>query len=248
MKRGIPAAVALLVVLAAGIGYQGVVLAADSSYVAADTEDGMSSRPYDQRVESALRAVELNPYNYKYRIGVGSMYLEELRGVASAVVAARESGEDTAQYTESLRSSFTDAESAFNKAVAFAPDLYVNYVNLASVYVLAGSALDEELYQRVFAVAERALQAKPLGIEIRMQLAEALPGLERTDEAIETLERCMEITPGGVGPALLLADVYQKAGRHADALALLKSVAAIHPNQPDIAAAMRRLEAEESQP
>ncbi|NLT35784.1 MAG: tetratricopeptide repeat protein, partial [Gaiellales bacterium] len=247
-KRGTLAAVALLVVLAIGIGYQGVVLAADSSYVAAETEDGMSSRPYDQRVESALRAVELNPYNYKYRIGVGSMYLEELSGVASAVAAARETGQDTAQYAESLGSSFTDAESAFKEAIAFAPDLYVNYVNLASVYVLAGSALDEELYQRVFAVAERALQAKPLGIEIRMQLAEALPGLERTDEAIETLERCMEITPGGVGPALLLADVYQKAGRHADALALLRSVDALRPNHPDIAAAIRRLEAEDSQP
>jgi len=75
-----------------------------------------------------------------------------------------------------------------------------------------------------------------------------LLGLERTDEAIETLERCMEITPGGVGPALLLADVYQKAGRHADALALLRSVDALRPNHPDIAAAIRRLEAEDSQP
>jgi tetratricopeptide (TPR) repeat protein len=236
-KWGTVAGAAVLVVVALGIGYQGVFLAADNAYLHAKIEPALADR-----TTAALRAIDLNPLSAEYRGAVGLVYLDEVAANMRAAAQARQNGEDPTQYTEALKKSFADAESAFKDAIAFAPDEYENYVNLASIYNAGGAALNKDLFQSAIDVAERGLELMPFGTAIRVQLAKSLLATGKTAEAVKTLEYCVHIDPRGGSAALVLASVYQQQGRAAEALALLKSVEALAPGQTGVADAIKQLE------
>lgn len=238
---GTVAATVVLLIAVLGIAGQGVVLAADTYYVAGKDEFSQSTIP--ERTADATRAVKLNPYDSVYRSGLAGVHLDELNASVRALAKARRTGEDTARYTEKVRESFADAESAFRDAIAFAPADYANYVNLASVYLVAAPELGDELYQRAIDIAKQGLEVMPYGIDIRLRLAEALRNTGRETEATETLAYCVQIDPRAGTAALMLADIYREQGRAAEALALLKSVEALAPGQAGVAAVIRELEA-----
>lgn len=244
-RGGTAAAAVVLVLVTLGVAGQGIVLAADRAYMVATEE--FSTRSFSDRAAQAKSAVRLNPLSSDYRSGVGSVYLEELSAMVSAAAQARARGEDATEYEQALDRSFADAEAAYKDAIDFTPDDYANYVNLAAVY-LAGATSDPDRYEGVVTLAGPALKAKPLGIEFRERLARALLGLGRTDEAIEALERCMEIAPGDATAALALADVYQDQGRTAEALELLRSVEQAAPGQDGVASMIELLESAQPAP
>jgi len=237
-RWGTVAGVAVIVIVAAGVAYQGVVLAADHSYSKSQTASLAG-----ERTQEALRATELNPLNADYRQGLGLAYLAEMRAYLQAGAEAQQKGEDTTPYEKQVVRSFLDAKSALEKAIDFTPPEYDNYVILASLYNLAGEAMDADLYQDAIQVAERGLQIMPLGTSIRVQLAHSLVATGRMPEAVEALEYCVQIDPTGGEAAAYLAGIYQQQGDPDKALELLRSVEALAPGQPGIADAIRELEA-----
>jgi len=237
-RWGTVAGVAVIVIVAAGVAYQGVVLAADHSYSKSQTASLAG-----ERTQEALRATELNPLNADYRQGLGLAYLAEMRAYLQAGAEAQQKGEDTTPYEKQVVRSFLEAKSALEKAIDFTPPEYDNYVILASLYNLAGEAMDADLYQDAIQVAERGLQIMPLGTSIRVQLAHSLVATGRMPEAVEALEYCVQIDPTGGEAAAYLAGIYQQQGDPDKALELLRSVEALAPGQPGIADAIRELEA-----
>lgn len=237
-RWGTVAGVAVIVIVAAGVAYQGVVLAADHSYSKSQTASLAG-----EQTQEALRATELNPLNADYRQGLGLAYLAEMRAYLQAGAEAQQKGEDTTPYEKQVVRSFLDAKSALEKAIDFTPPEYDNYVILASLYNLAGEAMDADLYQDAIQVAERGLQIMPLGTSIRVQLAHSLVATGRMPEAVEALEYCVQIDPTGGEAAAYLAGIYQQQGDPDKALELLRSVEALAPGQPGIADAIRELEA-----
>ncbi len=237
-RWGTVAGVAVIVIVAAGVAYQGVVLAADHSYSKSQTASLAG-----EQTQEALRATELNPLNADYRQGLGLAYLAEMRAYLQAGAEAQQKGEDTTPYEKQVVRSFLDAKSALEKAIDFTPPEYDNYVILASLYNLAGEAMDADLYQDAIQVAERGLQIMPLGTSIRVQLAHSLVATGRMPEAVEALEYCVQIDPTGGEAAAYLAGIYQQQGDPDKALELLRSVEALAPGQPGIADAIRDLEA-----
>jgi len=237
-RWGTVAGLAVIVIVAAGVAYQGVVLAADHSYSKSQTASLAG-----ERTQEALRATELNPLNADYRQGLGLAYLAEMRAYLQAGAEAQQKGEDTTPYEKQVVRSFLDAKSALEKAIDFTPPEYDNYVILASLYNLAGEAMDADLYQDAIQVAERGLQIMPLGTSIRVQLAHSLVATGRMPEAVEALEYCVQIDPTGGEAAAYLAGIYQQQGDPDKALELLRSVEALAPGQPGIADAIRELEA-----
>lgn len=234
-----PLVAAVVIVCAAvGIGYQAVALAADHAYHRMETAASV-----DGRVEGALRATELNPFNPDYRQGLGIAYLDKMRANLRAGAEAQQRGEDTRVYAENVKRSFADAESALKETIDFIPEEYDNYVLLASLYNLAGQTIESGYYQDAIAAAEQALEAMPLGTTARIQLAQSLVGMGRVAEAVKTLEYCMEIDPSYGDAAYSLASLYRQLGRDEDALALLESVDARLPGQPGISEAIEELEA-----
>jgi len=237
-RWGTVAGLAVIVIVAAGVAYQGVVLAADHSYSKSQTASLAG-----EQTQEALRATELNPLNADYRQGLGLAYLAEMRAYLQAGAEAQQKGEDTTPYEKQVVRSFLDAKSALEKAIDFTPPEYDNYVILASLYNLAGEAMDADLYQDAIQVAERGLQIMPLGTSIRVQLAHSLVATGRMPEAVEALEYCVQIDPTGGEAAAYLAGIYQQQGDPDKALELLRSVEALAPGQPGIADAIRELEA-----
>lgn len=237
-RWGTVAGVAVIVIVAAGVAYQGVVLAADHSYSKSQTASLAG-----EQTQEALRATELNPLNADYRQGLGLAYLAEMRAYLQAGAEAQQKGEDTTPYEKQVVRSFLEAKSALEKAIDFTPPEYDNYVILASLYNLAGEAMDADLYQDAIQVAERGLQIMPLGTSIRVQLAHSLVATGRIPEAVDALEYCVQIDPTGGEAAAYLAGIYQQQGDPDKALELLRSVEALAPGQPGIAEAIRELEA-----
>jgi len=242
-RWGTVAAVSVIALSAAGIGYQGVYLAADNAYLQSQIAPSPTARTAE-----ALRAVRLNPLNPDYKSAVGLAYSDEIRASRLAEDQARGKDEDTTQYTEAIRRSFENAESAFKDAIAFIPSEYENYVYLATLHTFGGAALDKGYYQSAIEVAEQGIEVMPLGTAIRVQLAHALVATGRTDEARKTLQFCLEIDPTGSEAALALASLYQQLGRTAEALAVLKSVDALAPGKDEITKAIKQLEAGGSSP
>jgi O-antigen ligase len=237
-KWGTWAAAVVVALAVLGIGGQGVLLAADNAYWRAQVAPTRT-----ERVAAAQQAVRLNPLNPEYRLGVGLVYVDQMRDHLKAGAEAQESGKDTAPYEKAVRASFADAESALKDVIAFIPGEYDNYVVLASLYYLGGRVMDKALYQSAIDTAEQAIEVMPLGTAARVQLAQALAATGMTAEAIETLRYCVEIDPMGSEAALLLSRLYVEQGQTAEALAVLKSVEALLPGQAGVADAIEELEA-----
>jgi O-antigen ligase/tetratricopeptide (TPR) repeat protein len=237
-KWGTAAAVVVLALVAAGVGYQGVVLLADNAYVKAQTAPS-----YEERTAEALRAVKLNRFNQTYRGAVGLAYLAEARGYLDAGVQAQKNGEDTTPYADAFKQRFASAEAALKDAIAFVPDEYDNYVSLADLYNLGGEALTKDLYNNAIDAARQGLEIEPFGTAIRVQLARSLLATGKTAAAVKILEYCVRIDPMGSEAALTLASVYRHQGKIEEALAVLQALEAVAPGQPNVAEAIQQLEA-----
>jgi O-antigen ligase/Flp pilus assembly protein TadD len=244
-KLGKPAAAALALLVAIGIAFQVVVLVADNGYAVA-SED-MSPRPYSERKAAALRAVEFNPLVPEHRSTLAAIYLEKMASDAGTLEKARANGEHAEAARQAFEDSFRAAESALEEAISATPYDYANYVNLAILYNFAGATLSEDFYRHTIDTAQAGLEVMPLGTAIRVQLAQALDALGRTDEAVATLEDCMRIDAKDGNAAVHLAQIYQRQGRAAEALVLLKSVDALAPGQPKVRETIKALEAESPQ-
>ena len=237
-KWGTVAAAIIVALAALGIVYQVLPLAADNAYL---TSKAVAVG--EARVEAARRAVRLFPLSGAYRTEVGQAYAAQVTGYMQALNQAHQAGKDTSQYEAAIRSSFASAESAFKDAIAFQPDEYDNYVSLAGLYNFGGQVLDKSYYDSAIATARQGMEVEPFGTAARVQLAVALYATGKTAAAVKTLEYCVRIDPTGGEAALLLAKIYHKQGRDAEALAVLRAVEAAAPGQAGIADTIKQLEA-----
>jgi putative inorganic carbon (HCO3(-)) transporter len=235
-RWGSAAAVVVVLLAALGIGYQGVLVAADRAYLEAQSTTGPI------RTEAARKAVRLNPLNGRYRTELGLAYHEEAQGYLAAGLEARQAGQDVSGYSELVKQRFASAETAFRDAIAFDPHVYENYVYLADLYNFGGDAIDKQFFAEAVAIAADGIKLDPFGPAARVFRAQAYLGSGRTAEAIAELEYSLKIAPGEGNAALVLADAYEVVGRRDDALAVLRAVETLAPGQPGVADAIRRLE------
>ncbi|OFV81105.1 MAG: hypothetical protein A2W26_05270 [Acidobacteria bacterium RBG_16_64_8] len=233
-------AVAVLLAAALAIAGQGVVLAADRAYTTAREE--FSPRPTAERYDAADRAVRLNPLATEHYSARAAVAQEQMAADNTALAHARQTEAGSSSEFDRLEASFAVTEKAYEKAIAFNPSDYANYVNLAAVYNFAGAVLDDSYYQEAVDTAQRGLEVMPYGTHVRLELTKALLAVGRTAEAAETLEYCMELEPAHGGAALSLAAIYMEQGLTAKALTLLRSVETLAPGQPGIGAAIEALE------
>lgn len=233
-------AVAVFVAAGLAIAGQGVALAADRAYSVASEE--FSARPLAERYDAASRAVQLGPLVSRHHRAVAAVAQESMAIDSMSLAQARHSGADDTSALRALETSFVLTEDAYNKAIAFNPWDYANYVNLAAVYNAAGATLDYAHYQRAIDTAEEALVIVPYGIEIRVELAEALLATGKSAQAIETLRYCLVLDPASGVAALALAPIYAQRGMLDRALVLLRTVEALEPGQPGVRPAIRAIQ------
>ena len=241
-RWGTAAAAIVLVLCALGVGYQGLLVAADNAYMVAHHSSGPA------RTEAARRAARLNPLNGAYRAEVGLAYTDEVRDYYAAANEAQQAGRDTSGYANAIRGSFTSAEAAFEDTRAFIPDEFDYYIWYADLDMLGGEVMDERYYDEAIRVAREGIELEPHDPPIRALLARALLITGGMDEGIEELEYCLQLNPTYADAALLLAQAYERTGRRDEALAVLKTVETLAPGQPGVAEEIQRLESELTQP
>ena len=211
----IVAAVAL-VLIAVGISYQFVILAADKAYLVARIG---TTGP--ARTAAARKAVRLNPFNDMYRAEVGLALTDEVFDSYSAAQAAGSSGQDTRQPMAAMQQKFQEAEAALLETIAFVPAEYDNYVFLSNLYNVAGQMINPSYYDKAVAIADKGKAVEQFGPAIRVQRARALVSLGRLEEAREDMEFAVKMDPVFPEATLLLASIYENLGRPDAALALL---------------------------
>jgi hypothetical protein len=231
----------LVFLIACGIGYQFVVLAADRAYLTARIG---SAGP--ARTAAARRAVNLNPFNDMYRAEVGLALTDEVFDEFNAAQTAQSQGQDPTQAMAGVQMKFQEAEAALLETIAFVPSEYDNYVFLSNLYNVAGQMLNPSYFEKAVAIADKGIVVEPFGPALRVQRARALVSLNRNEEALKDAEFAAKMDPNYAEATLLTANILKGLGRSADALRLLRAFP--NPNDATIVAAIQSLEASSATP
>ena len=230
---------ALLLVLAAlGIGYQFVLIQADHAYLLARV---VYQGP--ERTTAAIEAAALNPWSDSYRAEVGLAYTDEVLANVNAASQAQQQGQDPAPYVAAAKDKLGLAELSLLDTIRFVPAEYDNYVFLSNLYNLAGQMFDPRFYTNAIKTARDGIAVEPYGPAIRVQLARALIATGQVDQAIKELEFAVSLDPVYSEASLTLAQEYQKTGRIADGIKVLKALETVNPGQAGVADTLKALEA-----
>ena len=228
----------LLVLAALGIGYQVVLIQADHAYLLARV---IYQGP--QRTAAAIEAAALNPWSDSYRAEVGLAYTDEVFSNVNAASQAQQQGQSPAPYVTAAREKLGLAERSLLDTIRFVPPEYDNYVFLSNLYNAAGQMFDPRFYTDAIKTAQKGVVVEPNGPAIRVQLARALAATGQRDQAIKQLELAVRMDPAYAEASVTLAEQYQKAGRIADGIRVLKAIETVNPGQTGVSAALKALEA-----
>ena len=199
--------------------------------------EGMSE-PVRRQVASAVAAVDERPASAAAWGRLGSLYdLYELDAAALECYArARELDPDdfgwayfTALVLERGEATLAEVETAFDEAIALDP----SYVAARYRYGLA--LLDRGEGERALAVLRQVAERRPDLALAHRGVGSALLALDRPAEAIEPLERALELHPTDRAAATSLADALRRTGaaeRAAEVAAAVPAEATL-PDLPD---------------
>ena len=125
------------------------------------------------------------------------------------------------------RGQTTEAETEFSAALRLSPQFAPAAINLADLYRQRGR--DAESIK----ILEESILAAPRDAGLHHALGLALVRLKRNDEALAELNKSSELDPERARYAYVYAVALHSAGRVQDALTVLKSNLARHPNDRD---------------
>ncbi len=232
-------AAAGVVVVAVALSVANVVyLTADHHYLKARL-----ASTYAERLESAQRAVSLNPFNDMYRAEVGVVHADAFTQLSDRFLEAQRQGEDATELLAATRQAFTLAEEALLETIEFVPYEYDNYVFLANLYNRAGGTLDTAYLERAKEVARDGIELSEFGPAIRLQYAIALTSTGELDEARRQLEFAIEVDPRYAEGNVVLGDVLLRQGDPEGALEAYQRARRLRKNLPGIEAMIESAEA-----
>lgn len=97
-------------------------------------------------------------------------------------------------------------------------------------------------------VLRTGLATHPTYLSGWVSLGRSLRDLQKHGDAIEALKKAMQIDPGNVVAARLLAESYESLGEKVEAIKKYKLVAALFPGDEELEAIIQRLDAEINKP
>jgi tetratricopeptide (TPR) repeat protein len=118
---------------------------------------------------------------------------------------------------------FREAEAAYRRALAQAPD-QPDALNLLGTLVVAAGGAPEGVQ-----LLRRALVARPDDPTLRANLAATLVTLDRIDEALAEVEKARSLAPDAPEVEMNYAHILRRLGRAEEALALYERLGAAHP-------------------
>lgn len=193
----------------------------------------------------AGRAARLNPFNEAYRMGVARVATSAFDPWNKAALQQRDAPTQDPAVVERAKSTFEDAEAAWQKALAFSPREQDNYINLAMLYN-ARAELDPAYYARAIATARKGLQFNPATPSLKLQLALALFNSGDSAAALAEAKAAASMDPAYLDPSYLLGDMYVQTGDYASAIRLYEDLLRNHPGDPVASRGLQKARARQS--
>jgi O-antigen ligase/TolA-binding protein len=229
-----------------GLALSAALFVGNAVYIVADNyylrgQFGMTSTG-ETPVDLIKTAIALNPYNDMYRSQLGQAYLDQMNGWVQEAQRLQTAGQDPSTALQNAQTSFRAAEAAYKDVMAFVPSEYDNYVFLSALYNQAGTYFDPTLFQKAVAVAKEGERVEPFGPLIRYQEAVALYNQNKLAEAQKVLEAAVPMDPGFVEGRMMLAELYTRQNRPADAARLYREVLLRFPDNTQAKDALAKVE------
>jgi predicted CXXCH cytochrome family protein len=152
---------------------------------------------------------------------------------AAEFIAARSLNADRPEERATLASFYArrgrtvEAEAEYKAALRLSPQYAPAAVNLADLYRQLGRDGEGE------AVLRAAIARSPQDAGLHHGLGLLLTRLKRPAEALDALRRASELAPDRVRYAYVFAVALHSAGQHEQAMAVLKTILADHPDDRD---------------
>jgi O-antigen ligase len=201
-------------------GYLGIAtLAADHAALRAGVAPDAATA-----LAQADSAVSSAPWELEYRFQRASLITQIALTKMQTFQRSGVQGEALAQ-----QAGISGAVEARSDLVARNPWVYKNWVNLALLYNAAAPALGQAGYQQAETAARRAITLSPDGPFAHLQLAQALAGLGKKDEAISEAAKALDVDPAYVQASLFLGDLYRQGGDLANARQVFEDALAHRP-------------------
>lgn len=254
------AAVVLLVLASAG-SY--LILAAHHEF-AAGREHARAGR-WTQAAQEYGRAIRLNPLKATYRGARAAAFVwftpPDVAGAEADLQRAIDLDRMNATFPLQMGRLILERQAEPSAAVQAEPWLHgaiaLDPLNRPEAYRLLGQALQrqsrldeaEQLYRRALVqYLNRGLDQGmiylllwPEVVGLAVDAAELAVSRGEHDKAAEALEALLTEDPNAIPAAVQLSSIYVRLGRRNDAHALLMSVAARHPDHPEVKAALDAL-------
>lgn len=231
---GTIASIVMVVLVLAGAAFQVRYTMADNAYLKARVASVGQAR-----IENAIQATRLNPFNDIYRAEVGLAWSDELVNALGSIGQ----GENEDTMLQAAENAFMNAEQSFRSTIDFVPAEYDNYVFLANLYNLGGQVWGPQYYEKAIVVATTGIKVERYGPAIRYQLARALEATGDKKGAETQLRFAVRLDPKYSEATLFLSRLYTDRGEFDEARKLLENAIATGVGDPALDDELRRIEA-----
>ena len=174
----------------------------------------------EQQEELLLKAINLNPRRYQYRVNLAKFYLRQTLEEFSGSVRI----EDFSQVEKTLNQSINWAKAA----IVEAPFAVITYETLGMIYsAISDYSSDSEFLAALAYV--KALELEPTNPVLAAELAKAYERAGETAKAITAYERVLELKADYYEAGINLAKLYSSQERGVEAIAILERLEKINP-------------------
>jgi O-antigen ligase len=213
-------------------------------YVAADhyAAKAMTASTVDGQVHNYRLALELNPFNEQYRLGLGLTYAEATSKWLARGASDRAAGNDPGPSLAAARASWQEGVDTLEAARRRSPyeiDAYLQLSNLDNI----GGKLDPANYRRALRVAQQGLALAPLTPGLLFQAAASDYWLGDSNGALQQAEGAVGLDPAYPEPLMLIGDVYMKRHDLARAKTAYEGALRLKPDSQAVRKALGRVNA-----
>jgi tetratricopeptide (TPR) repeat protein len=186
----------------------------------------------DKAVQTLLRVVGLNPGSAQARLSLAQAYVTA-GNMAGAIQTLEEIAAEEPRVAAALGQYLEQAGRPADAAKAYATALDATPMNVEIKFRRAAALFTARQYAEAADAAAAAQAEHPDDMRFPRLRARALAASGAPARAIEILEPVARANPADLGTQLALADLFNTAGRGADAERTLRQLLAIEPRNAD---------------
>lgn len=140
----------------------------------------------------------------------------------------------SAEEKSQLQTIFNDALAGANLATTYAPNNYLNWSTLGSVYYTVSLAGLSDAFDRQIEAYQNASKLNPKNPGLKLSIANAYLGKKMTTEAKAFVQEAIDLKPDYIDALLTMSQIERSAGNNASAISFAERALSYNPSNQDI--------------